>query len=56
MPVAGLCVFFLVLHQNDCQASEFELDGDYLIGGLFPLHNLQQSFRQIRPMAIECDE
>lgn len=61
MFVAGLCVFFMALHHHpfgeiSCQASEFNLNGDYLVGGLFPLHNLRQSFRQIKPVAIECDE
>ncbi|KAG5282110.1 hypothetical protein AALO_G00052320 [Alosa alosa] len=33
-----------------------ELDGDYFVGGLFPLHNLQQPSGQIRPVAVECDD
>ena len=39
-----------------CQASEFNLDGDYLIGGLFPLHYTPDIAQTRRPEAVNCLE
>ncbi|XP_062248453.1 taste receptor type 1 member 1-like [Platichthys flesus] len=36
------------------QASEFQLEGDYLIGGLFDIHHVSDSVHQVRPEAINC--
>ncbi|CAB1430939.1 unnamed protein product, partial [Pleuronectes platessa] len=35
-------------------ASEFQLEGDYLIGGLFDIHHVIDSVHQVRPEAINC--
>ncbi|XP_031421479.1 taste receptor type 1 member 1-like [Clupea harengus] len=39
-----------------CQASEFNLDGDYLIGGLFPVHYTPDIAQTRRPEAVNCLE
>ncbi|XP_017273144.1 taste receptor type 1 member 1-like [Kryptolebias marmoratus] len=36
------------------QASEFHLDGDYLLGGLFDIHHVTVPFYQDKPKAIDC--
>uniref|UniRef100_A0A7N6C3K9 G-protein coupled receptors family 3 profile domain-containing protein n=1 Tax=Anabas testudineus TaxID=64144 RepID=A0A7N6C3K9_ANATE len=46
-------------HQQDlcvllCPASEFHMDGDYLLGGLFDIHQVSASVNQDRPEAIDC--
>ncbi|XP_015233236.1 PREDICTED: taste receptor type 1 member 1-like [Cyprinodon variegatus] len=35
-------------------ASEFKLDGDYLIGGLFDIHHVSTPYRHYKPEAITC--
>ncbi|XP_053280181.1 taste receptor type 1 member 1-like [Pleuronectes platessa] len=35
-------------------ASEFQLEGDYLIGGLFDIHYLSTIDNHVRPEAIDC--
>ncbi|XP_029975175.1 taste receptor type 1 member 1-like [Salarias fasciatus] len=35
-------------------ASEFHLEGDYLIGGLFDIHPVSTPLRHLRPEAIDC--
>ncbi|XP_055023067.2 taste receptor type 1 member 1-like [Misgurnus anguillicaudatus] len=37
-----------------CLSSEFSLDGDYLLGGLFPVHEVEQAAPMFFPEAIEC--
>jgi len=37
-----------------CLESEFSLKGDYLLGGLFPLHEVQYATPLLSPEAIEC--
>ncbi|KAI7789922.1 taste receptor [Triplophysa rosa] len=44
------CVFFKVY----CSSSEFSLDGDYLLGGLFPVHEIQHATPLLSPEANEC--
>ncbi|KAI7789906.1 taste receptor type 1 member 1-like [Triplophysa rosa] len=44
------CVFFKV----SCSSSEFSLDGDYLLGGLFPVHEVVQSTVMLSPEGVEC--
>ncbi|KAA0713518.1 Taste receptor type 1 member 1 G-protein coupled receptor 70 [Triplophysa tibetana] len=44
------CVFFKV----SCSSSEFNLDGDYLLGGFFPVHEIQHATVHFSPEAIEC--
>ncbi|XP_048096156.1 taste receptor type 1 member 1-like isoform X2 [Alosa alosa] len=61
MQLAFLTIFVICLHnacfwECSCQASDFNLDGDYLIGGLFPVHYAEHSGQQRRPVAIKCDE
>ncbi|XP_062396164.1 taste receptor type 1 member 1-like [Sardina pilchardus] len=56
-----LSIFVIYLHnacfwECSCRASDFNLDGDYLIGGLFPVHYAGHSGQQRRPVAINCDE
>ncbi|XP_042563467.1 taste receptor type 1 member 2-like [Clupea harengus] len=48
-------LFHHLIRGNPCEASEFNLDGDYLVGGLFPLHNLRKPFGEIRPVAVKCE-
>ncbi|XP_056585722.1 taste receptor type 1 member 1-like [Triplophysa dalaica] len=44
------CFFFKV----SCASSEFSLDGDYLLGGLFPVHEVELAPSMFSPAAIEC--
>ncbi|KAI7809126.1 taste receptor, partial [Triplophysa rosa] len=37
-----------------CSSSEFSLDGDYLLGGLFPIHEVEQKISMFSPEAVEC--
>nr|XP_055024897.1 taste receptor type 1 member 1-like [Misgurnus anguillicaudatus] len=37
-----------------CSSSEFSLDGDYLLGGLFPIHESEHAAPLFTPEAIEC--
>ncbi|XP_053479881.1 taste receptor type 1 member 1-like [Ictalurus furcatus] len=37
-----------------CSASEFSLQGDYLLGGLFSLNNVFPAVHQSYPVALEC--
>ncbi|XP_055057140.2 taste receptor type 1 member 1-like [Misgurnus anguillicaudatus] len=41
------CVFF-------CSSSEFSLDGDYLLGGLFPVHEVKHAKSLFSPESINC--
>ncbi|XP_055023285.2 taste receptor type 1 member 1-like [Misgurnus anguillicaudatus] len=43
-------IFFKV----SCSSSEFSLDGDYLLGGLFPVHEAEHAAPLFTPEAIEC--
>ena len=51
-----LCLGFVLhaLAQCTVLASEFQLEGDYLIGGLFDIHQTSASFYHDRPEAIDC--
>ncbi|XP_065104076.1 taste receptor type 1 member 1-like [Paramisgurnus dabryanus] len=44
------CVFLKV----SCLSSEFSLDGDYLLGGLFPVHEVVLAKPMFFPEVIEC--
>ncbi|XP_035513501.1 taste receptor type 1 member 2-like [Morone saxatilis] len=55
--LAFLCLLEYRLHafnQNTVPASEFQLEGDYLIGGLFDIHHVNASVYHDRPEAIDC--
>ncbi|XP_034447007.1 taste receptor type 1 member 1-like [Hippoglossus hippoglossus] len=53
-----LCLMGSLLRASSTQctvpASEFQLEGDYLIGGLFDIHHVSDSVHQVRPEAIDC--
>uniref|UniRef100_A0A671TGI7 G-protein coupled receptors family 3 profile domain-containing protein n=1 Tax=Sparus aurata TaxID=8175 RepID=A0A671TGI7_SPAAU len=51
-----LCLGFVLhaLAQCTVPTSEFQLEGDYLIGGLFDIHQTSASFYHDRPEAIDC--
>nr|XP_055024827.1 LOW QUALITY PROTEIN: taste receptor type 1 member 1-like [Misgurnus anguillicaudatus] len=44
------CIFFKVI----CSSSEFSLDGDYLLGGLFPVHEVEQETFLFNPVVTDC--
>ncbi|XP_059189608.1 taste receptor type 1 member 1-like [Centropristis striata] len=53
----SLCVlgaFLHVLAQCTAPASEFHLEGDYLLGGLFDIHHDSTPVDHERPEAIDC--
>ncbi|KAL3974274.1 taste receptor type 1 member 1 [Sarotherodon galilaeus] len=49
-----LGTFLHVCTQRAIPASEFQLEGDYLIGGLFDIHDDTGSVYHERPEAIDC--
>ncbi|XP_072223009.1 taste receptor type 1 member 1-like [Leuresthes tenuis] len=54
---AILCLlgtFLRALTQCGAPTSEFQLKGDYLIGGLFNIHYVNNHFYHNRPEAIDC--
>ncbi|KAM9350331.1 taste receptor type 1 member 1-like [Symphorus nematophorus] len=55
--LAFLCLLGTFLHalaQYTVSASEFQLEGDYLIGGLFDIHHASDAVYHDRPEAIDC--
>lgn len=55
--LASLCLLGFLLHalaQCTVPVSEFQLDGDYLIGGLFEIHQASPPLHHDRPEAIDC--
>ncbi|XP_041802279.1 taste receptor type 1 member 1-like [Chelmon rostratus] len=55
--LASLCLLGSLLHaftQCTVTATEFQLDGDYLIGGLFDIHHASDPIQHDKPEAIEC--
>ncbi|KAM9855204.1 taste receptor type 1 member 2.2 [Aulostomus maculatus] len=55
--VASLCLLECLLQasaQCSAPASEFQLDGDYLIGGLFDVHHVSGPVSHDRPEAMDC--
>ncbi|XP_035502250.2 taste receptor type 1 member 1-like [Scophthalmus maximus] len=48
--------FNIMAHLYLCtvRASEFQLEGDYLIGGLFDVHHVNVLYYHVRPEAIHC--
>ncbi|XP_018544356.1 LOW QUALITY PROTEIN: taste receptor type 1 member 1-like [Lates calcarifer] len=55
--LATLCLLGFLLHvstQCTVPASEFQLEGDYLIGGLFDIHHDNAPVYYDRPEAIDC--
>ncbi|XP_044066449.1 taste receptor type 1 member 1-like [Siniperca chuatsi] len=55
--LASLCLLGSLLHaltQCTVPASQFQLEGDYLIGGLFDIHHANGSIYHDRPEAIDC--
>jgi len=55
--LASLCLlrtFLHILAQCTVPASEFQLEGDYLLGGLFDIHQASEPVCQDRPEASDC--
>ncbi|XP_074536721.1 taste receptor type 1 member 2-like [Halichoeres trimaculatus] len=55
--VFSLCLLGAFLHalaQCTVPGSEFHLDGDYLIGGLFDIHQVSATVHYDRPEATDC--
>uniref|UniRef100_A0A671TIM1 Taste receptor type 1 member 1-like n=1 Tax=Sparus aurata TaxID=8175 RepID=A0A671TIM1_SPAAU len=52
--LASLCLLGSLLHTLAQCTSEFHLEGDYLIGGLFDIHHVRDSVYLYRPEAIDC--
>ncbi|XP_076597831.1 taste receptor type 1 member 1-like [Chaetodon auriga] len=55
--LASLCLLGPLLHalaQCTSPASEFQMEGDYLIGGLFDIHHVRSPVYLDRPEAIDC--
>uniref|UniRef100_UPI0037E96C1C taste receptor type 1 member 1-like n=1 Tax=Semicossyphus pulcher TaxID=241346 RepID=UPI0037E96C1C len=55
--LAFLCLLELLLHalaQCTVSTSEFQLEGDYLMGGLFDIHHVITPVDHDRPEAIDC--
>nr|XP_046253759.1 taste receptor type 1 member 1-like [Scatophagus argus] len=55
--LAFLCQLGCFLHalaEYTVPASEFQLEGDYMIGGLFDIHHVNSPVYHDRPEAIEC--
>uniref|UniRef100_UPI003AB004FA taste receptor type 1 member 2.2 n=1 Tax=Centroberyx gerrardi TaxID=166262 RepID=UPI003AB004FA len=55
--LASLCLLgslLLAVPQCTLPASEFHLQGDYLLGGLFDVHHAIGSIVHVRPEAIDC--
>lgn len=55
--VASLCLlgFLLpVLAQWNVPVSEFRLGGDYVLGGLFDIHQLSSPIYHDKPETIDC--
>lgn len=54
---AFLCLLVLLLNaltRCTVPASEFQLEGDYLIGGLFNIHYVSSPIFNDRPEAFDC--
>ncbi|XP_031697181.1 taste receptor type 1 member 1-like [Anarrhichthys ocellatus] len=49
-----LGAFLRALAQCTVPASEFQLEGDYLLAGLFDIHHDNYTVKQDRPEAIDC--
>ena len=41
--------------KDSCVSSEFSLNGDYILGGLFPVHSAINNATFDFPVALECD-
>lgn len=54
--VVHVCLLGLFLQAltQPAAASEFSLDGDFLIGGLFDIHQISDTFFQDRSETITC--
>ncbi|XP_068997050.1 taste receptor type 1 member 1-like [Embiotoca jacksoni] len=55
--LASLCLLESLLHalsQCTVPASDFQLEGDYLIGGLFDIHHVSNRLKYDRPETIDC--
>uniref|UniRef100_A0A667YII8 Taste receptor, type 1, member 2, tandem duplicate 1 n=1 Tax=Myripristis murdjan TaxID=586833 RepID=A0A667YII8_9TELE len=55
--LAALCLLGSLLHASpECTvpSSEFQLQGDYLLGGLFNVHHASSSIVHDRPEAVDC--
>lgn len=54
--LASLCLLGLFLHaltQCTFPASDFQLDGDYMLGGVFDIHHSDTTYHD-RPEAMDC--
>lgn len=57
--VVKLCVYFWHTGINAVNVksnSEFSLPGDYLLGGLFPVHKTKQIDLQRKPEVLQCSK
>ncbi|XP_034027522.1 taste receptor type 1 member 1 [Thalassophryne amazonica] len=55
--LASVCLLELLVHvcvRCSAAASEFKLEGDYLLGGLFDVHRSSSLLPHDRPVAIDC--
>uniref|UniRef100_A0A3B5LB96 G-protein coupled receptors family 3 profile domain-containing protein n=2 Tax=Xiphophorus couchianus TaxID=32473 RepID=A0A3B5LB96_9TELE len=55
--IAAVCMMGLFLQgitKSTLRRSEFQLEGDYLLGGLFDIHFISSPPSQKRPEAIDC--
>lgn len=55
--LATLCLlglFLPVLAQRNVSMSQFRLGGDFVLGGLFDIHQLSDPFYHDKPETIDC--
>ncbi|XP_034001120.1 taste receptor type 1 member 1-like [Trematomus bernacchii] len=53
--LVSLCLLGMFIHAlAQCSASEFRLEGDYLLGGLFGIHHDSDPDSHDRPEAVDC--
>ncbi|XP_062854597.1 taste receptor type 1 member 1-like [Trichomycterus rosablanca] len=45
---------FYIFTKNGCKATEFTLEGDYKLGGIFPVHTANEIVIPNSPMALQC--
>ncbi|KAI5621965.1 taste receptor, type 1, member 2, tandem duplicate 2 precursor, partial [Silurus asotus] len=48
----NLALHFFNIHV--CEATEFNLRGDYILGGIFPVHTASETIIPAAPMALQC--
>lgn len=50
----GLNLAFHFFSKHVCETTEFNLPGDYKLGGIFPLHTASETIIPNTPMALQC--